>query len=72
MIEKCVEDKSAKYNVYWRSESQQEVTNANIHFLSDGNIIYGLATDKEESLVQDRLLESLKSFLGSDLGYIDV
>jgi len=41
-----------------------------VFFLEDGQIIYGLSTDASFTEYAKKLLEELKLFLGSKLGYI--
>jgi hypothetical protein len=69
-------EKSAAYNLYWRSTDE---TNPNKHgmlfFTKDGALIFGISRDAylEEDLNtrnEDECLELMKGYFQTDLGYI--
>lgn len=69
-LEKCIAEKNTDYGLYWRALGENKPEHAMVFFLADGNVIYGLSTDDAYPKYAAELLEKMKSFLGSELGYI--
>ena len=59
-----------EYSIYWSSTNNSKPEHAMLFYLKDGNVIYGLSTDASDSEFANELLNKLKIFLKSELGYI--
>jgi hypothetical protein len=66
----CAKKQSESYVVYWRALNEMKPEHGMVFYLRDGNVIYGLSTDAAEQNYARKLLQELKAFLGSSLGYI--
>lgn len=70
VIDWCVSNKNEPYSVYWRSKSETKPEHAMVFYLKDGYVIYGLSTDAAFEEYAIELLNKLKIFIGSEVGYI--
>ena len=70
LIEYCAKHKNTEHAIYWRALDNKKPEHCMVFYLADGNVIYGLSTDAIDQPYAKRLLEEMKSFLGTDLGYI--
>ena len=69
LLSYCETHSKVTQRSYWNNTQEKgEPRSAHVFYLSEGKIILGLSTD-DESLEQP-LLESLKAFARTDLGYI--
>ncbi len=69
-LEKCIAEKYIDYGLYWRALEKKKPEHAIVFFLADGNVIYGLSIDDAYPEYAAELLEKMKLFLDSGLGYI--
>lgn len=69
-LRKSINEHELDYRIYWRALNEAKPEHGMVFFLSDGYVIYGLSTDDSYPEYAAELLSKMKSFLGSDLGYI--
>ena len=70
VIKYCEENKSEEHAIYWRATNERKPEHAMVFFLSDGYVIYGLSTNARYEDYTASLLNELKQFLDTELGYI--
>ena len=70
LIEYCAKNKNIEHSIYWRSLENRKPEHGMVFYLEDGYVIYGLSTDAIDQPYANTLLEELKSYFGSDLGYV--
>ena len=70
IISVCCGSVNSEYGIYWRSIKRQKPEYGMIFFLKDGHVIYGLSTDDTHPEYAVELLNKLKAYTGSSLGYI--
>tara|TARA_R110002050_G_C8940495_1_gene512576 strand:+ start:100 stop:546 length:447 start_codon:yes stop_codon:yes gene_type:complete len=69
-LDKCVAEKNTEYSLYWQALDRRKPEHAMVFFLPDSHVIFGVSTDDAYPEFAVQLLEKMKLFLGSDLGYI--
>jgi len=69
-LDKCIAEQGTDYGIYWRALGNAKPEHAMLFFLEDGHVIYGLSTDDSYPEYATELLNKMKSFLNSSLGYI--
>lgn len=70
LIEYCSKHLTADHSIYWRASDGSKPEHAMVFFLKDKHVIYGLSTDAMDQGYARKLLGEMKSYLGSDYGYI--
>ncbi len=70
LIEFCIKNPHEAHAIYWHSLNEDERRHAWIFFTDDGATIYGLMCFDEDNKQEDELLERMKQFLGSEIGYV--
>ncbi|VUD46198.1 hypothetical protein TDB9533_00775 [Thalassocella blandensis] len=65
VIDWCVANAHAEYCIYWRNASGGKPEHANVFYLKDGYVIYGLATDASYAEYGQELLQKVLEFLGA-------
>jgi hypothetical protein len=70
LISYCEENKAEVHGIYWRALEERKPEHAMVFFLSDGYVIYGLSTDAVDEVYVGLLLDELKQFFDTELGYI--
>jgi hypothetical protein len=70
VIKYCCSHSHVDHRIYWRNSMNSKPEHANVFFLNDSYVIYGLATDAENKGYAKDLFDSLKIFLNSRIGYI--
>ena len=70
LIKYCELNKDVEHSIYWRATGGRKPEHGMLFFLKDGNAIYGLSTDAENTQYAKALLEELKAYFGSQHGYI--
>ncbi len=63
LITHCCENSAEVHAIYWRSESVPR--HAEVFFLSDGNLIFGISTPSEDHASVDATARDLCCFLSS-------
>lgn len=66
----CCSHNYIDHRIYWRNSTNGKPEHANVFFLKDSYVIYGLATDAENNDYANDLLKKMKIFLNSSIGYI--
>ena len=70
VLNRCCNHANVDYRLYWKAKGNAKPEHAMVFFLADGHVIFGLSTDDSYPQYAAELLQDLKRFLGSELGYI--
>ena len=68
LIEYCCNNPAEQHAIYWRSQTRDE--HAEVFFLRDGGLIFGLSVPSEDNERVDGLYTRITRFLKTDLVFV--